>query len=103
MANLNFTKEILPPIKLYRQLHRLHRQLPKEFRLIGDNYLRDEFRRHRNIDNPLQIIGFLSSWKVYLDQLSTGSSTLNTDHLLAKLSNEQTSQLFELLNEIKKL
>lgn len=28
-----------------------------------------EFRRHQKIDNPLHIIGFLSQWKLYLDQL----------------------------------
>lgn len=31
-----------------------------------------EFRRHRKIDNPLHIIGFLSQWKLYLDQLPAG-------------------------------
>lgn len=31
-----------------------------------------EFRRHQKIDNPLHIIGFLSQWKVYLDELPTG-------------------------------
>jgi hypothetical protein len=28
-----------------------------------------EFRRHRSTDNPAYIIGFLSQWKLYLDQL----------------------------------
>ena len=28
-----------------------------------------EFRRHQKIDNPLHIIGFLSQWKLYLDDL----------------------------------
>lgn len=28
-----------------------------------------EFRRHQRIDNPLHIIGFLSQWKLYLDEL----------------------------------
>lgn len=31
----------------------------------------DEFRRCRNIEDPLQIIGFLSQWKVYLDGLES--------------------------------
>lgn len=38
-------------------------------RSLGDNYLKDEFRRHRKVDNPLQIVGFLGQWKMYLDQL----------------------------------
>ncbi|EIM19194.1 acetate non-utilizing protein, partial [Wallemia mellicola CBS 633.66] len=100
-----YVKELLPPIKLYRRLLRIHRTLPKDFRLMGDGYLRDEFRRHQNIDNPLQIIGFLSSWKIYLDQMQNPSmkQKMNLDDLLTKLSHEQVSQLYELLNEIKKL
>jgi hypothetical protein len=32
-----------------------------------------EFRRHKDTDNPVHIIGFLSQWKLYLDQLPTSS------------------------------
>lgn len=28
-----------------------------------------EFKRHRAVDNPVYIMGFLSQWKMYLDQL----------------------------------
>jgi hypothetical protein len=28
-----------------------------------------EFRRHKDVTNPGYIIGFLSQWKVYLDQI----------------------------------
>lgn len=38
-------------------------------RSLGDNYLRDEFRRHKAVTNPLQVVGFLGAWKIYLDQL----------------------------------
>ena len=31
-----------------------------------------EFRRHKTVDNPLHIIGFLSQWKVYLDGIPSG-------------------------------
>ena len=31
-----------------------------------------EFRRHRETSNKVHIIGFLSQWKVYLDQLPSG-------------------------------
>ena len=33
--------------------------------------LRVEFRRHRTTNNPVHIIGFLSQWKMYLDELPT--------------------------------
>lgn len=38
-------------------------------RSLGDSYIKDEFRRHRAVTNPLQIVGFLGAWKIYLDQL----------------------------------
>jgi hypothetical protein len=31
-----------------------------------------EFRRHKDVTNPWYIIGFLSQWKVYLDQIPAG-------------------------------
>ena len=33
-----------------------------------------EFRRHQKTDNPLHIIGFLSQWKLYLDELPADPS-----------------------------
>jgi len=33
-----------------------------------------EFRRHKKTDNPLHIIGFLSQWKMYLDELPSPRS-----------------------------
>ena len=38
-------------------------------RYIGDSYVKAEFRRTRGTDNPIHIIGFLSQWKVYLDEV----------------------------------
>lgn len=48
---------LLPPIPLYRRLFRTHRQfLPKEMRLLGDEYIKSEFRAHQKIDNPMHIV-----------------------------------------------
>ncbi|GAA6042194.1 hypothetical protein JCM8097_005010 [Rhodosporidiobolus ruineniae] len=60
--------ELLPPLQLYRRLLRVHRRaLPRELRVMGDDYVKAEFRRTRSSDNPLHIVGFLSEWKKYLD------------------------------------
>jgi hypothetical protein len=32
-----------------------------------------EFRATKSTDNPIHIIGFLSQWKLYLDQLQTSN------------------------------
>lgn len=51
---------LLPPIPLYRRLLRVHRKkLPVEMRLLGDEYVKSEFRAHRSIDNPIHIVCFL--------------------------------------------
>jgi hypothetical protein len=34
-----------------------------------------EFRRHKDVTNPGYIIGFLSQWKVYLDQIPVEPGT----------------------------
>ena len=31
-----------------------------------------EFRRHKDATNPVYIMGFLTQWKIYLDQLPPG-------------------------------
>lgn len=48
---------LLPPIPLYRRLLRAHRKhLSKEMRLLGDQYIKSEFRAHRNVENPVHIV-----------------------------------------------
>lgn len=47
---------VLPPIPLYRRLFRAHRTLPGDMRLLGDEYVKAEFRAHREVENPLHIV-----------------------------------------------
>ena len=48
---------LLPPITLYRRLLRSHRKyLPKEMRVLGDEYIKSEFHAHRNVENPMHIV-----------------------------------------------
>ncbi|EXV01168.1 hypothetical protein X797_005741 [Metarhizium robertsii] len=47
---------LLPPIPLYRRLLRAHRKhLPAEMRVLGDEYIKAEFRLHRKVDNPAHL------------------------------------------------
>jgi len=83
---------LLPPIPLYRRLLRAHRKhLPSEMRLLGDQYIKSEFRAHRNVENPVHIvkplheiglfgvadglpqIGFLTEWQMYAQSLEGDS------------------------------
>ena len=53
---------LLPPIPLYRRLFRTHRKfLTKEMRLLGDEYIRHEFREHQRIENPMHIVRLSAS------------------------------------------
>lgn len=48
---------LLPPIPLYRRLFRAHRRhLPAEMRVLGDEYIKAEFRAHRKVDNPAHLV-----------------------------------------------
>ncbi|KAF9365723.1 acetate non-utilizing protein 9 [Mortierella sp. NVP85] len=63
-------KALTPPLQLYRQILRAHKKhLPPQFRILGDGYVKAEFRRHKDVDNPLYIVGFLQQWQDYLSHI----------------------------------
>ncbi|KIM84891.1 hypothetical protein PILCRDRAFT_817707 [Piloderma croceum F 1598] len=94
---------LLPPKPLYRSLLRAHRLLPNEMRTLGDDYVKAEFKRHRSTTNPVHIIGFLSQWKKYLDELpATNFKGKKLDStVFEKMSAEQLGQLYELMHATK--
>ncbi|KAF8455082.1 hypothetical protein BGX38DRAFT_1249219 [Terfezia claveryi] len=95
---------LLPPLHLYRRLLRAHRhKLPSDVRLLGDEYVKSEFRLHRDVTNPLYIVGFLTEWQKYAQQLEGDSwrdGKLDTAKL-DKMSNDQIVQLYELMRTVK--
>lgn len=101
---------LLPALPLYRRIMKAHLLLPLEMKSLGDQYVRDEFKRHAKIENPLQIVGFLTQWKVYLDNLEnqngqTGGfkgKQLDMEQF-GKLSDEQLYQLHELMTVTREL
>ncbi|KAK6464906.1 hypothetical protein DFJ63DRAFT_97900 [Scheffersomyces coipomensis] len=97
---------LLPPLTLYKSILRAHiRYLPVEIRTLGDSYVKQEFRNHQKIDNPLHIVGFLTQWQDYLKAMEVGSWTEGrlTKQELEKMSPEQIGQLYELMQETKKI
>lgn len=55
---------LLPPIPLYRRLLRAHRKhLPHEMRVLGDEYVKAEFRAHRNVDNPVHLVSLVHGYR----------------------------------------
>lgn len=94
---------LLPAIPLYRQLLRAHRKLPPELRQIGDAYISSEFKLHKDVENPAQIIGFLSEWQKYGQELQGDSWKVGKIEKLKveKMSDEQLGQLWELMKAAK--
>ncbi|OSS46328.1 hypothetical protein B5807_08673 [Epicoccum nigrum] len=96
---------LLPPIPLYRTILRTHRKkLPVEQRVLGDMYVKAEFRAHKDIDNPVQIIGFLSEWQMYAQAIEgdTWKGEKMDKAKIDKMSDQQIGQLYELMQAIKK-
>lgn len=48
---------------LYKTILKLHRGLPEEMQTLGNNYVRDEFRRHKKC-NPAEANVFMNEWAV---------------------------------------
>lgn len=101
----NMRQTLLPPLKLYRNILRAHRQLPNVQRSLGDEYVKSEFRLHKDIENPLHIVGFLASWQDYLNIINngkwqTGSLSKAT---FEKMSTDQVVQLYELMKESERI
>jgi hypothetical protein len=96
---------LLPPIPLYRRLLRIHRKkLEPEARLFGDTYIKAEFRRHKDVENPLHIVAFLTQWQQYGQQLEgDGWREEKLDSgFLDKMSDQQIGQMYELMQSIQK-
>ncbi|TID14190.1 ACN9-domain-containing protein [Venturia nashicola] len=95
---------LLPPIPLYRRLLRAQRKLPGELRVLGDQYIKSEFRAHRDVENPLHIVGFLTQWQLFAQKIE--GAAWNEDAIdqatFEKMSDDQKVQLYELMTAIRK-
>jgi hypothetical protein len=95
---------LLPPILLYRRLLRAHRKhLPAEMRVLGDQYVKSEFRAHQKIDNPVHIVGFLTEWQGYTQMIEGDNwkGEKMDKEKVAKMSDEQVAQMYELMQAIR--
>lgn len=96
---------LLPPLLLYRRILKAHKSLPTLQRDLGNKYVRNEFKLHKDVENPLHIVGFLASWQAYLHSITNGAwaSESLTPDMLDKMSPEQAVQLYELMKETQKV
>jgi len=109
MSQLNHVQKVR---MLYKACLKLHRGLPLEIKAIGDSYVKDEFRRHKNADTQ-QTQVFMEAWANYAIDL-TKQMGIKGPHTAKKLgkpiapteldnfNNEQIAQLYELHQEATK-
>jgi hypothetical protein len=77
---------LLPPLPLYRRLLRAHRKhLPTEMRVLGDQYVKKEFKDHKEVENPMHIVCDCAIWRIL-----TGVNVC-LDRLLNRMANVCTA------------
>ncbi|CAG0898678.1 unnamed protein product [Darwinula stevensoni] len=97
---------------LYKAILRLHRSLPRDLKVLGDEYAKAEFRRHK-VANPQQTLVFMQEWATYAVELTRqlGVKGLREGHPigkqltleeLEKFSEEQIFQLHALMEEAQR-
>ncbi|XP_055469004.1 succinate dehydrogenase assembly factor 3, mitochondrial [Psammomys obesus] len=99
---------------LYKRILQLHRALPLDLKALGDQYVKDEFRRHKTVGSG-EAQRFLKEWETYAAvlwqqakdsrQSSTGEACFGTSLPEEKLNDfrdEQIVQLQELMQEATK-
>ncbi|CCI45107.1 unnamed protein product [Albugo candida] len=87
-------------LRLYKSILSLHqRQLDPQLRVIGDQYVREEFKRHKNASMEY-VSPFLTEWKQYEDTLRSKPKLHIGENLSSSterlLSEEQKKQLHTL-------
>ncbi|OWR50474.1 succinate dehydrogenase assembly factor 3, mitochondrial [Danaus plexippus] len=92
--------------RLYKLIFRVHRALPDELRVLGDNYAREEFKRHKNC-TPDEAKIFLNEWTDYAINIAKQMKPLSQSkgkgigkyldpQMLEYMTDEQLVQLYEL-------
>ncbi|XP_007440973.1 succinate dehydrogenase assembly factor 3, mitochondrial [Python bivittatus] len=110
----NISHHVFRVRTLYKKILQLHRVLPPELKALGDQYVKDEFRRHKSISLQ-EAQNFLQEWENYAMMLwqqanQHAQNATNQPHFGAHLSeeklnalrDEQLGQLQELMQEATK-
>ncbi|XP_077584460.1 succinate dehydrogenase assembly factor 3, mitochondrial [Stigmatopora nigra] len=108
------TTHVSKVCSLYKRILVLHRFMPIHLRALGDNYVKDEFRRHKTA-SPEEAKSFMVEWENYKDTLQSqvldsvkeknGAVKFGLNMMEDKLKDfqdEQIGQLYELLLESTK-
>ncbi|XP_053322255.1 succinate dehydrogenase assembly factor 3, mitochondrial [Spea bombifrons] len=98
---------------LYKKILILHRLLPLHLKALGDQYVKDEFRRHKSV-NSHEAKLFMEEWEAYATTLwkqakeQRGTEGVHrygaplSEQKLNAFHEEQLGQLLELMQEATK-
>ncbi|XP_041933442.1 succinate dehydrogenase assembly factor 3, mitochondrial [Alosa sapidissima] len=111
MANVAHVSRVR---SLYKRILVLHRFMPIDLRALGDQYVKDEFRRNKSA-SPEEVNAFMTEWEKYratlqtqvLDTMSGKLEKLEfgvvlSEERLKHFQDEQVGQLYELMLEATK-
>mmetsp|Transcript_15678 Transcript_15678/g.26135 ORF Transcript_15678/g.26135 Transcript_15678/m.26135 type:complete len:108 (-) Transcript_15678:157-480(-) len=89
-------------LSLYRSILREHkRRLPAKMKALGDTYVKQEFRLHKEA-NPEQLNRFIHGWDNYLKTLqsqSEGNFGTNIDaNDVSRMTEDQKQKMRSLMN-----
>ena len=91
---------LLPPIPLYRRLLRAHRKhLPTDMRVLGDEYIKAEFRAHRKVDNPAHLVSLAAKESLLSLEQTVTSSHANSSLCVSRLASSPSGNC--MLNRLK--
>jgi hypothetical protein len=89
-------------LTLYRAILKEHRnRLPSHMRMLGDDYVRNEFKQHKTA-KPEQLKMFFTAWDNYLTLMRKQEGTFGRDldeGTKSALNDEQRKKLNDLKNE----
>ena len=86
--------------QLYRSILKEHRRLPASHRELGDTYVKNEFRQHKNAKD-LHLQHFMKEWNLYLNQLRRQRESFGiamSEQQISTLSKEQIDKLKDALS-----
>ncbi len=76
ISKMNTPSHAKNVLTLYKAIFRLHRSLPPELKAIGDAYLRQEFKQHKDAE-PAHAVVFMQEWTVGKKFLRENGECLN--------------------------
>ena len=74
------TAHVSKVLSLYKRILVLHRFLPIDLRALGDQYVKDEFRRHKTASTE-EVKNFVTEWEVNNRMLKRHNKQIPTSQL----------------------